>query len=84
MVRSWIKAEAGRPGRRPPTSRYRRGMKRVLAGSQAGRVYGQRAQVETTHSMMKRNLGDALRTHRAENRCLEQLWRVITHNVMIW
>ncbi len=58
-------------------------MKRVLVGSQAGRVYGQRAQVETTHSMMKRNLGEALRAHRPENRRLEQLLPVITHNVMI-
>ena len=82
-VHSWIKATSGRPRHRPPASRYRRLMKRVLVGSQAGRVYGQRAQVETTHSMMKRNLGEALRAHRPENRRLEQLLPVITHNVMI-
>ena len=82
-LHSWIQATAGRPGRRLPTSRYRRLMKRHLTGSQAGRLDGQRSPVEATHSMMKRNLGEALRARRQERRRLEQFLRVITHNVMI-
>src|SRR5271170_4307939 len=82
-VQSLIKTGAGRPTRRLPTSIYRRRMQRLLSGSQAGRTYGQRAQVETVHSMMKRNLGDSLRAHTAEARRMEQLLRVITHNVML-
>jgi IS5 family transposase len=83
QVQSFIKTGAGRPTRRLPTSIYRRRMQRLLRGSQAGRIYGQRAQVETVHSMMKRNLGDSLRAHTSEARRMEQLLRVITHNVML-
>ena len=82
-VRSLIKADAGRPSDKPPTSRYRQLMKRTLAGSQAGRPYGQRAQAETVNSMLKRNLGDALRARSCEARCNEQLLRVITHDLML-
>ena len=82
-VRSLIKAGAGRPSRRPPTSAYRRQMQRQLGGSQAGRIHGQRAQVETVNSMMKRNLGDSLRARSPEARRSEQLLRVVTHNVML-
>ena len=81
-VRTLIKADAGRPGE-AVTSPYRRQMKRVLAGSQAGRPYGQRAQAETTNSMIKRNLGDCLRARSEAARSREQLLRVITHDVMI-
>ena len=82
-VRSLIKTGQGRPTSKPPTSRYRRLMKRLLSGSQAGRLYGQRAQAETVNSMLKRNLGDSLRARSAQARCNEQLLRVITHNLML-
>jgi hypothetical protein len=82
-VRSLIKAGAGRPSLRPLTSAYRRQMQRELGGSQTGRTHGQRAQVETVNSMMKRNLGDSLRARTPEARRNEQLLRVITHNVML-
>jgi hypothetical protein len=58
-------------------------MKRLLAGSQAGKPYGQRAQVETVNSMIKRNPGDCLRALSAKARSLEQWLRVLTHNLMI-
>jgi hypothetical protein len=41
------------------------------------------SQVETVNSMMKRNLGDSLRARSGESRRLEQLLRVVTHNIMI-
>ena len=82
-VRSWIKASAGRPSDKPPTSRYRRLMRKKLSGSQKGKPYGQRAQAETVNSMMKRNLGDHLRARTPEGRRKEQMLKVITHDLMI-
>ncbi len=45
--------------------------------------YGQRWQVETVNSMIKRNLGSALRATTARRRSMELLLRVVTHNIMI-
>jgi len=61
-VRLLIKTGIGRPGKKPPSGYYRRLMKKQLKGSQRGKPYGQRAQAETVNSMLKRNLGDALRS----------------------
>ena len=82
-VRSLIKAEAGRPSAKPPTGYYRRLMRRQLDGSQKGKPYGQRAQVETVASMLKRNLGDALRARSPRARRNELTLRSITHDIMI-
>jgi hypothetical protein len=82
-IRSLMPSSAGRPTDKPPGGRYRRLMHRQLAGSQAGRPYGQRAQAETVASMLKRNLGDALRARTPRGRRHELLLKVITHNVMI-
>jgi IS5 family transposase len=82
-VRSLIKATAGRPSAKPPTSRYRRSMRKQLKGSQKKKPYGQRAQVETVNSMMKRNLGDSLRARTPEGRRKEQMLRAITHDLMV-
>ena len=45
--------------------------------------YGQRWQIETAFSMLKRNLGSALRARTYWSQCRESMLRVITHNVMI-
>ena len=82
-VRSPIKAGAGRPSDKPPAGRYRRLMTRQLGGSQRGRAYAQRSQAETVNSMLKRNLGDALRAKSPAARRHEQLLRVITHNLSL-
>ena len=82
-VRSLIKADAGRPSAKPPTGFYRRLMRRQLSESQKGKPYGQRAQVETVASMLKRNLGDALRARSPRARRHEMILRSITHDVMI-
>ena len=78
-----IPADIGRPTCKAPSSRYRRLMKLKLSGSQKGKPYGQRAQVETVNSMTKRNLGDSLRARSPKARRNEQLLRAITHNIMI-
>jgi hypothetical protein len=58
-------------------------MRKKLNGSQKGKPYAQRAQVETLKSMMKRNLGAHLRARTPEGRRKEQMLRAITHNLMI-
>jgi hypothetical protein len=83
-VDALIKTGSGRPSSRPPSTLWRRMMKRKLEGSQKGKPYGQRAQVETTNSMMKRNLGDSLRAKTAHARAMEQLLRVLTHDLMLF
>jgi hypothetical protein len=82
-VCSLIRAKARRPGTQAAASDYRKAMECALAGSQAGKTFGQRAQVETVNSMIKRNLGDSLRAKSESARAMEQLLRVITHNLMI-
>jgi hypothetical protein len=58
-------------------------MSKRLKGSQKGKTYGQRAQAETTNSMLKRNLGDALRARSPRARREEQLLRVLVHNIAL-
>lgn len=82
-VRSIIPAKIGRPSDSPPTGRYRRLMQQRFARKADKRVYGQRAQSETVNSMMKRNLGDALRSILRKRREQEMLLRVLTHNLML-
>ncbi len=83
-VRSIIKPGAGRPTQKAPSGYYRRLMTRRLRDSQRGKPYGQRAQVETVNSMLKRNLGDSLRSRSPRARQHEQLLKCITHNLMIF
>ncbi len=45
--------------------------------------YGQRAQAETVHSMLKRNLGDELRSRLPRRRRSEMLLRTVVHDLML-
>jgi Transposase DDE domain len=80
-IRSIIPAKRGRPTEKPPTGRWRRRMKTRF--SQYKAKYGQRWQVETVNSMIKRRLGSALRARKYQNQCRETVLRAITYNVMI-
>lgn len=82
-IKSWIKAKVGRPTQKPPKNRHRRYMQRKLTGSQKGKPYGQRAQAETTISMIKRNLGGYLRSRTAHRREMEMMFKVVVHNLMV-
>ena len=83
-VRSIIPPLIGRPTGKPPTY-WRRRMKRMLATRESRRRcgYTQRWQSETTISMMKRNLGSALRGRTARSRHRDLALKVLTHNLMI-
>ena len=78
-IRTLIPAERGRPSDKPPAGRWRRRMRQRFDKKK----YGQRWQVETANSMIKRLLGSALRARGYWSQCREIILRVITHNVMI-
>jgi hypothetical protein len=82
-VRSIIPPNSGRPTNKPAPTRFRRLMQQRFKRKADKKYYGQRWQVETVNSMIKRNLGSALRARTARRRSMELLLRVITHNLMI-
>jgi hypothetical protein len=82
-VRSIIPPGIGRPTSKLPTGRWRRLMAKRFKRKADQKQYSQRAQSETVHSMIKRNLGSALRSRTPERRKKEMLWRVLTHNIML-
>jgi hypothetical protein len=82
-VRSIISPGIGRPTSKLPASRWRRHMARRFARKADQKLYGQRAQVETVHSMIKRNQSSALRSRTPERRKKEMLLRVLTHNIAL-
>jgi hypothetical protein len=82
-VRSIISPGIGRPTSKLPSGRWRRHMARRTKRKADQKHYGQRAQSETVHSMIKRNMGSALRSRTPERRKKEMLLRVLTHNIML-
>ncbi len=82
-VRSIIPPGIGRPTVKLPTGRWRRHMAKRCARKADQKQYGQRAQSETVHSMMKRNQGSALRSRTPERRKQEMLLKVLTHNIAL-
>ena len=60
-------------------------MKRVLRTKRSRRRcgYTQRWQSETVNSMVKRNLGSALRAQTANRRKREMLLRAVVHDIML-
>ena len=84
-VRSVIPAKIGRPSPNAPAGKYRRLMRRRLT-RYAGYLYcryGQRWQVETVFSMLKRLLGGTLAALTYWSQCRQMLLKVITLNVML-
>ena len=82
-VRSIIPPRIGRPSDSPPLGRYRRLMKQRFSRKADQKQYRHRAQSETVNSMMKRNLGDALRSVNPKRRKQELLLRSLTHDIML-
>jgi hypothetical protein len=74
-----IPAKIGRPTAKLPLSYYRR----LMATNFDRQTYGQRWQVETVMSMLKRNFGSATRARTYWSQCREMMLRLFTHNVMI-
>jgi hypothetical protein len=82
-VRSIISPGIGRPTSKPPRGRWRRHMAKRFAKKADQKLYAQRSQSETVHSMIKRNQGSALRSRTPQRRKQEMLLRVLTHNIAL-
>jgi hypothetical protein len=84
-VRAIIPPHAGRPTPTgpPPHQPLRRKMYHRFNRPAEQQLYRQRWQIETVNSMLKRNLGSALRAHTTTHRRHELLLRVLTHNIML-
>jgi hypothetical protein len=80
-VRSVIPATLGRPTSKPPTGRYRRRMKQRLNKDYC--QYGQRWQVETVISMIKRRLSAVLYARSYHAQCREMMLLVLTYGLML-
>lgn len=79
-IRSLIPAKHGRPTDKPASGRYRRLMQTRRFDKKR---YGQRWQVETVVSMMKRRLGSSLSGRTYWSRRRDLMLMVLTHNIMI-
>jgi hypothetical protein len=82
-IRSLIPPRVGKLGSHVVTGHYRCLMRRQLTHEKYKAIYGQRWQVETVNSMVKRNLGSACRARSGRGRKKELLLRAVTHNLMI-
>lgn len=84
-VRSIIPPRIGRPRKDggPPTTPFRRLMHLRFQRGADQATYGQRWQGETVNSMIKRNLGSALRATTPARREREMLLRAVVHNLML-
>jgi Transposase DDE domain len=78
-IRTIIPAKHGRPTKKPASGRYRRLMQRRFDH----RRYGQRAQIETVISMIKRRQGAHVRGRTYTSQCRDLRLMALTHNVMI-
>jgi len=78
-IRSTIPPKHGRPTKKLPSGRYRR----LMATRFDKKSYGQRWQSETAFSMIKRNLGSALRARNYWPQCRELHLLALTHNITI-
>lgn len=78
-IRTIIPATRGRPTKKRLKGRWRQQMK-----TRFNRLkYGQRWQVETVNSMIKRSMDSALRARTYGSQSREIVLRVLTHNIMI-
>ena len=78
-IRSLIPPKHGRPTSKPASGRYRRLMQTRFDQAR----YGQRWQVETVVSMIKRRLGSSLSGRSYWSRRRDLMLMVLTHNIMI-
>jgi hypothetical protein len=82
-VRAIIPPRAGRPSRQAPAGYWRRHMRRRFDRKADRPRYRHRAQAETVNSMLKRNMGDALRSRSRSRRKREMLLRTVVHDIML-
>jgi hypothetical protein len=82
-VRSIIALGIGRPTSKLPSGRWRRYMAKRFKRKADRKLYAQRSQSETAHSMMKRNQSSALRSRTPERQKKEMMLKVLVHNIAL-
>lgn len=83
-IKSYIPPRHGRPSTKPAAGKHRRHMQKMFTQANRRRIkFGQRWQVETVFSMIKRNLDHAVAGRSYWSQCRDMLLLAITHNVMI-
>ena len=78
-IRTIIPPKIGRATDKAPTGYYRRVMSQRIHLTS----YGQRWQVETTISMIKRRLGSAVNARSYWSQCRALMLKAVTHNILI-
>jgi len=78
-IHTIIPSRIGRPTGKLPTGKYRREMRTHFDKN----TYGQRWQVETVMSMIKRNLSEELKSKTYWAQCREMMIKAFAHNIMI-
>jgi len=78
-IRTIIPPRVGRTTDKLPSGKWRK----IMATCFNKVLYGQRWQVETVNSMIKRNLGSFLRARSYWAQCREMMLRLFVHNVTI-
>jgi len=78
-VSTLIPPDRGHPTDRPARGQYRRLMQQTIHLS----AYGQRWQVETVMSMIKRRLGDTVGACSYWCQCRAMMLKAVTHNILI-
>ena len=79
-IRSIIPNRVGRPTTKLPTGKYRR----IMATRFPKVLYGQRWQIETINSIIKRRLDSFLRARSYWTQMREMMLRLFTYNVMVF
>ena len=79
QIRTIIPAKIGRPTEKAPKGYYRRLMSQRLHLTS----YGQRWQVETAFSMIKRRLGSAVNARTYWSQCRALMLKALAHNILI-
>ena len=81
QIKTTIPPKHGRPTLtdKPLKGKYRE----LMRNNFDKKTYGQRWQVETVFSMIKRNFGSALRARRYWSQCREMMLMVLTHNLAV-
>lgn len=78
-IRSIIPNRIGRPTTKLPTGKYRR----IMATEFDKELYGQRWNIETVNSIIKRRLGSFLRARTYWSQMREMMLRLFVYNVMV-
>jgi transposase len=78
-IRTIIPNRVGRPTTKLPSGKYRR----IMATRFNKKLYGQRWQVETINSVIKRRLGSFLRARTYWSQMREMMLRLFTYNVLV-